>query len=65
LVPELTHSAGIKLNNRVSLQRRPERLVIIHRTISPPKGLTRKAVRRICPRLAVLFDRGSCSGLSK
>ena len=34
-VPELTRSADIKLNNGVSLQRHPERLVISHRTISP------------------------------
>jgi hypothetical protein len=34
-VPELTRCADIKLNNGVSLQRRPERHVISHRTISP------------------------------
>ena len=36
-VPELTRCANIKLNNGVSLQRRPERLVISRRTIFPPK----------------------------
>jgi hypothetical protein len=37
-VPELTRSADIKLNNGLSLQRRPERLVISRRTIFSPKG---------------------------
>ena len=58
-VPELTRSVDIKLNNGVSLQRRPERRVISYRTIFPQRssGPTGKAVRRICPRLAALFLR--------
>ena len=55
----LTRSPNIKLNNGVSLQRRPERRVISYRTIFPQRssGPTGKAVRRICPRLAALFLR--------
>jgi hypothetical protein len=41
VVPELTRSADIKLNKRVSLQRRPERHVIIRRTIFHPRKVVR------------------------
>jgi hypothetical protein len=40
-VPELTRSADIKLNERVSLRRHPRALSLLHRTISPIRTHTK------------------------
>jgi hypothetical protein len=40
-VPELTRSAGIQVNRRVSLRRHPRALSLLHRTISPIRTHTK------------------------
>jgi hypothetical protein len=50
-VPELTRSADIKPNNGVSLQPRPDRHVISHRTIFPQgrPGHRQSRQAKVCP----------------
>jgi hypothetical protein len=55
LVPELTRSADIKLNERVRLQRHPRSLSLPHTGQLPPIVRARKA---IIFRLAALFGEG-------
>jgi hypothetical protein len=54
-VPELTRSAGIQLNARVSLQRPVDQLSTLHRTISPNSPAPRAKPPAIILRMAALF----------
>jgi len=64
VVPELTCSANIQVNERLSLRRRWSCLWSLHRTVAPQCPAHQRSRQAIKPRLTVLLNRGCRSGRS-